>query len=258
MSAIDEPSDDLESLVLKAQSAATSEERRRLEGDVIIKGRPMTRGLAHRYAHRGAELDDLRAVADAALLGAARRFDVTRGHFVGYATVTILGEIKRYFRDSCWMVRPSRKIQELHPRVSEASFALTQRGIDPSAAAIADHLQVPVEDVEQALAAQSCFSPVSLDAPVSNASGDDGTPVASVDPGYEVTDNRLLAAWVCASLTPGERELLRLRFGADLTQQQIATVLGRSQMQISRDLRRILAALRSETGLDRHDRRMTA
>lgn len=258
MSAIDEPSDDLESLVLKAQSAATTEERRWLEGDVIVKGRPMTRGLARRYAHRGAELDDLRAVADAALLGAARRFDASRGRFVGYATVTILGEIKRYFRDSCWTVRPSRRIQELHPRVSEASFALGQRGIEPSAVAIAEHLDVFVEDVEQALAAQSCFSPVSLDAPATRAAGDEGAPIATVDPGFEVTDNRLLAAWVCSRLTPAERELLRLRFGADLTQQQIATTLGRSQMQISRDLRRILAALRSEAGIVRHDARLTA
>lgn len=258
MSGIDEPIDDLEALVLKAQSAATCEERRRLEGDVIVRGRPLTRGLAHRYSHRGAELDDLRAVADAALLGAARRFDPERGHFVGYATVTILGEIKRYFRDSCWTIRPSRRIQELHPRVSEASFALSRRGIEASPTAIAEHLDVPVEDVEQAFAAQSCFSPVSLDAPTSRAAGDEGAPIAVVDPGFEMTDNRLLAAWVCAALTPGERELLRLRFGADMTQQQIANALGRSQMQVSRDLRRILAALRSETGLDRHAGRMTA
>lgn len=243
MSATDHSSIDLEPLVIEAQAATSAEERSRLEGEIIIRGRPMTRGLAHRYVRKGAELDDLRAVADAALLGAVRRFDAERGHFMGYATITILGELKRYFRDSCWTIRPSRRIQELHPRIAEASSVLGQQGIDVSPGAIAEKLDVPVEDVQQAFAAQTCFSPVSLDA---RASQDVGDPVGVVDPRFEEAENRLLTARMCSRLTPEERELLRMRFDADLTQQQIAEALGRSQMQISRDLRKILARLRAE------------
>lgn len=246
MSASHRLSDELEVLVLGAQSATGHAERSRLEGEVISHGRPMTRGLAQRYAHRGAELEDLRAVADAALLGAARRFDVERGHFAGYATITILGEIKRHFRDACWTIRPPRSIQELYPQIAEVSSALSQRGVDPSPAAIAEQLDVPVVDVEQAVAAQSCFLPASLDEKATHGAGRAGA--GRQDLGFEEADDRLLTDGMCSTLTAADRELLRLRFAADLTQQEIATSLGRSQMQVSRDLRRILAQLRAETG----------
>jgi RNA polymerase sigma-B factor len=253
--------DHIHALVLRAQRAKSPQERDRLEGEVILRCRPLTWGLARRYADRGAELDDLRAVADAAVLGAMRRFNVDRGAFIGYASVTVLGEIRKYFRDSCWTIRPARSVQDLQSRVAAATDELQHRGLQVTAGDLADHLGVTTAEVHEALAARSCFSPTSLDATPAGAARPPGLDVAVEEDGYALSEDRVSIAGACAALTDDERELLRLRFFEDLSQRQIAEAQDRTQMQVSRELRRLLARLRAATegtassSTPHHDRR---
>lgn len=237
--------DQLHALVRDARATQSPRTRDELECEIIRRCRPVAWGLAHRYADRGAELDDLRAVADAGVLGAIRRFDPDRGQFISFAAVTVSGEIKKYFRDSCWAIRPSRSVQELQSRVAEAAFELQSRGESAVPSAIADRLGVPVEDVKEAQVARGCFTPTSLDAPAPGRPGSDGVTVGVEEIGFDVAENRLVAERALAVLDRRERELLRLRFFEDLTQQQIAAALGSSQKQVSRDLQRVLRRLRS-------------
>lgn len=233
------------SLVVDAQRASDTRERDRLECEIIARCRPLAWGIAHRYAGRGAELDDLRAVADAGVLGAVRRYEADRGSFLGYASVTVLGEIKKYFRDSCWTIRPTRSVQELQSRVSAATVQLQHDGDGASVLSLARHLGVSAEEVKEASAARSCFTPTSLDAPAPGLDAGTGLDVAVEDAGFALTEERLAAAGACATLTPQERELLRLRYFEDLTQREIALRLGKTQVQVSRELRRVLTRLRA-------------
>ncbi|AWB93464.1 sigma-70 family RNA polymerase sigma factor [Aeromicrobium chenweiae] len=243
--------EDLCSLVLDAHHTPDRRERDRLEGEVISRCRPLAWGIAQRYANRGAELDDLRAVADVAVLGAIRRYESGRGSFLGYASVTVLGEIKKYFRDSCWTIRPTRSVQELQSRLSAATVQLQHEGQGASVISLAAHLGVSAADVQEAAAARSCFTPTSLDAPAPGHDAAGGLDVAVEDGGFALTEERLAAAGACAALEPQDRELLRLRFFEDLTQRQIADQLGKTQVQVSRELRRVLTRLRTAIdGLD--------
>jgi RNA polymerase sigma-B factor len=246
----------LATLVVSAQQARTQQERAELEADVIAACRPMAWGLAHRYAYRGAELEDLRAVADVAVLGAIRRFDGSRGEFRSFASATVLGEIKKYFRDFCWTIRPTRSVQELQARVSEAALELQQSGVPDTAETIARHLGVPLEAVREAAAARDCFSPASLDAPAAGGSDPRGSSVAVEEIGFAMTEDRLVTAHLYALLSGRERELLRLRFVEELSQRQIADTVGSTQKQVSRDLERILRRLRSD--LQEQDMTITA
>lgn len=236
---------DLCSLVVDAQGAPDPLKRDLLEGEVISRCRPLAWGIAHRYANRGAELDDLRAVADAAVLGAIRRYEPGRGSFLGYASVTVLGEIKKYFRDSCWTIRPTRSVQELQSRISAATLQLQHAGGGASVTSLAEHLGVSPADVQEAAAARSCFTPTSLDAPAPGYDTSGGLDVAVEDGGFALTEERLAAASAVGALSAQERELLRLRFFEDLTQRQIADQLGKTQVQVSRELRRVLTRLRA-------------
>lgn len=235
----------IHALVLQAQRAGSDLERDRLESEVIRRCRPLAWGLARRYVDRGAELDDLRAVADAAVLGAMRRFDVSRGAFIGYASVTVLGEIRKYFRDSCWTIRPARSVQDLQSRVASATAELQHAGGEVTVPDLARHLDVTEGKVSEALAARSCFTPTSLDATPPGESRPRGLDVAVEEDGYSLAEDRVSVADACAVLTDDERELLRLRFFEDLSQRQIAETQDRTQMQVSRELRRLLARLRA-------------
>jgi RNA polymerase sigma-B factor len=238
-------------LVERAQQAPTHGEKAELEAEIIAACRPMAWGLAHRYAYRGAELDDLRAVADIAVLGAIRRFDASRGGFRGFAATTVLGEIKKYFRDVCWTIRPPRSIQELQAKISEAQSNLQQLGVPDTAEAIALHLGVPVAAVREASAARDCFSPASLDVPVSGGPEARGATVAVEESGFTMTEDRLVTELLYGRLNRREQELLRLRFVEEMSQREIAATVGSSQKQVSRDLEKILRRLREDLG-DQH------
>ncbi len=195
--------------------------------------------LAGRYRDRGQSMDDLAQVASMALLKAIDRFDPRRGHsFSTFGSATILGELKRYFRDSAWLVRPTRAAQERYLRVRDAVPELTQRlRREPTANEVAKALQLSVDDVVQALATGASYRTV----PIDHTDGDHPRPTP-VDPDrYGFVDVHLAEIEVHLDLdrlTRGLpehcRELLRLRFREGLTQREIGARLGLSQRQVSR------------------------
>jgi RNA polymerase sigma-B factor len=215
---------------------------------------PFAFGLARRYARRGEPLDDLQLVASLALVKAVDGFDTERGvGFRSYASPTILGELKRHFRDRTWALRVPRSLNERALEVERANRELTDRlGTAPGSVELAEHLDWSLEQVLEALEAGSAHSTLSLDAP---RPGDGeretlGESLGNDDGRFELIDAGATIAGVLKHLTPRDRRVLELRFAADLTQSQIADEIGCSQMQVSRILRASLEKLRTLTGAD--------
>jgi RNA polymerase sigma-B factor len=224
-------------------------EREDLIAEVVEANMGVAEAIAARYRHRGIADEDLRQVAYLALTKAARRFDVEAGHdFLSYAVPTIRGELRRYFRDNGWMIRPPRRVQELQARIfaaqSELSMAL---GRSPSASEMAAHLEVPVDEVEEALATEGCFTPTSLDRTVGPEDSDLtlGSLLGELDGATEAVEARTVLAPVVRRLSERDRLVLRLRFFDDCTQREIAEAIGVTQTQVSRVLTRILRDLRA-------------
>ena len=202
---------------------------------------PMARHLALRFRGRGVELEELEQVANLALVKAAHGFDSGRGAFAPYAAATIRGDIKKYFRDHAWSVRPPRRIQELQAAITAATDATSApQDVDD----LADDLDVEPEDVVEALSARGCFRSESTDRLVSDSGLTIGDTLPCVDADLELVDEWVTFCRLCRELSPDERDLLRMRFVEDLTQQQIADRLGISQMQVSRRLRALLDGMR--------------
>ena len=238
------PQDDTHELI-KAASTADEIERQMLEDEVVRRHLGLAHHLAGRYAGRGADRDDLAQVACFALVKAIRGFDHDRGEFVPFATVTILGEIKKYFRDYCWGVRPPRRIQQLQADISSATERCLQSDShQPDVETIAAEIGASVEDVREAMAARSCFSPTSLDQPIRESGRPLGETISFESSEFEFIEDWVTVGPLCRELDDDERTLLRLRFVEDKTQQEIAEIVGVSQMQISRRLAKLLARLR--------------
>ena len=209
---------------------------------------PLARKLARRYQGAREPLDDLVQVASLGLLKAIDRYDVERGiAFSSFAVPTILGELKRYFRDLGWAVHVPRGAQELAVKVEEAQQRLTTRtGRAPTVSELAQYLEIELEDVLDALETARAHHASSLDAPHDDGEGESGSVVdsfGSEDPAMLLADERVTVGEAARHLSEREREVLRLRFVEDLTQTQIAGRIGVSQMQISRILRRAMARL---------------
>ena len=206
---------------------------------------PLAKKLARRYGE-GSEYDDLVQVASFALVKAIERYDPGRGlAFSTYAVPTIVGEIKRYFRDHAWTVRVPRDVHDRALYVRRASERLTASlGRSPTAGEIAEELDITIELVLEALQAATAHRPDRLDVPVDLDDEERcGTIVACEEAGYELAEASATLAPLLASLAPGEQWILRLRFEHDLTQSEIGALLGVSQMQVSRTLRRTIARL---------------
>ncbi len=225
-----------------------SEERLALRSELVELHLPLVEYLARRFRNRGEWLDDLTQVATIGLIKSIDRFDLGRGvEFSTYATPTIVGEIKRHFRDKGWAVRVPRRLQELKLALTKAIGDLAQRlGRAPTVAELAAHLQMSEEDVLEGLESANAYSTVSLDAP---DSGDDDAPAVSdslgmVDEALEGVEYRESLKPLLERLPPREKRILLLRFFGNMTQSQIATELGISQMHVSRLLARTLAQLR--------------
>jgi RNA polymerase sigma-B factor len=190
-------------------------------------------------------------VAALALVKAVDRFDPARGgSFSSFATPTILGEIKRHFRDTRWAVHVPRDLQERAQRAARESDRLaTELRRAPTPSELAEAVGTSVEDVLEALEAFSGYDVASLDAPVSDADADADEPLGEmfgcVDERYERVEQRVAVAPALAGLSRRDRMALRLRFDADMTQAEIGGVLGVSQMQVSRILRRSLSEVRA-------------
>ena len=236
-------------LLERAAQEADPVERKRLQDEVVVLHMGLARAIAARYRGRGIADDDLTQAAAMALLKAARNFDPTRGvEFLSYAVVTMKGEVKRQFRDYGWMVRPPRPIQKLQSDVSRADSELTHRlGRSPKVSEVAAYLDVAEEEVLEALSADGCFTPTSLDTPVgSEGSGVLGELIPGDDSAMSEAEARVMLTPAVRALPEREREVLYLRFFKQQTQAQIAEEIGVTQMQVSRILSRVLVQLRGQ------------
>jgi RNA polymerase sigma-B factor len=216
---------------------------------LVVRLLPLARQLATRYRNAGESQDDLVQVACVGLLKAIDRYDSERGGtFTRYAVPTMLGELKRHFRDKGWSVHVPRATQELVLKVNEALGALPAKlGRSPRPRDIAEALGAPVEQVLEAMEAATAYEATSLDAPRPGRNEeDDWTYAASLaeeEPGYELVEIGDTLRGTLAALPERERLILRLRFEWDMTQAEIAERVGVSQMHVSRLLRRSLARL---------------
>ena len=219
---------------------------------LIVNHSNLVHYVANKYANRGQDIDDLVQVGQVGLIKAVDGFDPSRGlEFTTYATPTIMGEIKRYFRDKGWSVRVPRRLQDLSIKVNAATEELTREfQRSPSVKEIAEYLGASVDDVLEAMESSSAYSSVSFDAPEDD---DDKTPSLSSrygeeDKGLVNADDRLDLSDVLRECAPREREILQMRFEENLTQSEIASRLGVSQVQVSRLLRRTLQKLQDRMG----------
>jgi RNA polymerase sigma-B factor len=210
---------------------------------------PLARQLARRYQRGGELLDDLNQVASLGLLKAVDRFDPQRETaFSSFAVPTILGELKRHFRDKGWSVRVPRDLQELAVKLEPTSETLLRElGRVPTLAELAERLDTSVELVLEAREAAAAYRAVSLDRPRDeDDEGADalGQSVGIDDPGFSVAEDAATVEQLMRVLSDREREVLRLRFVEDLTQAEIGARVGVSQMHVSRILRQAIARLR--------------
>jgi RNA polymerase sigma-B factor len=218
---------------------------------------PLARALAGRYAGRGEPIDDLVQVACIGIMKAIDGFDLSREvRFSSYATPTVLGEIKRHFRDKTWAMRVPRGMQELQLELARARDKLTHElGRSPTVEELAQTVDAPFEEVLQTIQSQDARRTRSLDEPM----GEDMTladSVGGVDPELGRAEIRVMLDDAFGVLSERDQEVLRLRFAEDLTQTEISARIGVSQMQVSRLIRQSLARLRMD--IERAQRREDA
>jgi RNA polymerase sigma-B factor len=210
---------------------------------------PLARQLARRYERAEEPFDDLFQVACLGLVKAIDRFDLSRDvAFSSYAVPTILGEIKRYFRDRTWAVRVPRDLQELALRVErKVSELSTDLRRQPTVTEIAEAAGLDEEQVLEAMGASAAYRATSLSMPRTNedeAGESLGDTVGTAEDGFELAEDRATLERLLSGISHREREVLRLRFEEDMTQAEIGAVIGVSQMQVSRILRQSIARLR--------------
>jgi len=230
-------------------AATCEEEKDRVIEQVVLLYLDLCTTMAGRYDGRGIEHEDLVQVARLALVKAVRRYEP--GHapsFAAYAVPTISGELKRWFRDRGWVVRPPRRLQELRADLQAVRSALEQElGTTPTDADLAEAVGTSIDQVREAFAAATGFRPLSLDC----SPADDERPglaafLACPDDDLEAADDRVCLTQVLSELDDEERELLLMRYVDGMTQREIGEARGVSQMQISRRLRRITTRLHDQ------------
>ncbi|WP_344259036.1 RNA polymerase sigma factor SigF [Streptomyces sodiiphilus] len=226
-----------------------SDARAELRNTLVRMHLPLVEHLARRFRNRGEPLDDLTQVATIGLIKSVDRFDPDRGvEFSTYATPTVVGEIKRHFRDKGWAVRVPRRLQELRLSLSSATAELSQQhGRAPTVHELAQRLSISEEDVLEGLESANAYSTLSLDVPDT----DDESPavaetLGAEDDALEGVEYRESLKPLLEELPPREKKILLLRFFGNMTQSQIAQEVGISQMHVSRLLARTLAQLRDK------------
>jgi RNA polymerase sigma-B factor len=216
---------------------------------------PLARDLAMRYTYTDEPFDDLFQVASLGLIKAIDRFEPGRGtKFTSYAAPTILGELKRHFRDKGWALHVPRDLQERTLAVSRATEVLSKElGRSPKVREVAKHLDCSVEAVLEAQEASASYQAASLDAPTSR-DDEEAAPLVDLmgddDTSYELVESREAIANTWRALPEVERKVLELRFMHDLTQREIGERIGYSQMHVSRLLRRAMERLQAVAGAD--------
>jgi RNA polymerase sigma-B factor len=225
------------------------QERLRIRGELVELHLPLVEYLARRFRNRGEWLDDLTQVATIGLIKSVDRFDPERGvEFSTYATPTVVGEIKRHFRDKGWAVRVPRRLQELRLALTTATAELSQlHGRSPTVHELAEKLAISEEEVLEGLESANAYSTLSLDVPDT----DDESPavadtLGAEDEALEGVEYRESLKPLLEDLPPREKRILLLRFFGNMTQSQIAQEVGISQMHVSRLLARTLAQLREK------------
>ncbi|SCE78888.1 RNA polymerase sigma-B factor [Micromonospora matsumotoense] len=241
--------EDLDSAAMAyaARIAGLPPERRgEAREDLVRFALPFAGRLARRYRGRGEPLEDLEQVARLGLVNAVDRYDPERGSFTAYAAITIVGEIKRHFRDRTWGVHVPRRLRDLILEVGQATSALTSElSRAPSVAELAVRLETPEEEILAALESAAGYSPASLNAPVGGeSSAEFGDLVGESDNALESVDDRVTVSGLLHRLPWRERRILAMRFYGNQTQAEIAARFGISQMHVSRLLSRALTWLR--------------
>jgi RNA polymerase sigma-B factor len=219
--------------------------------ELVERYMPLAKRLALRYRGASESFDDLLQVANLGLLGAVDRFDPERGiPFTAFASPTILGELKRHFRDRVWTVRVPRGLHDRMAEVDKAIAELTKElQRSPSVGEIAERLELEQTDVLEAMEASYNRRPLSLDRPAGGEDDEDSTAaewIGEEDEGFELVEGRIALDSALPRLDERERLVLRLRFVEDMTQSQIAEQIGHSQMHVSRILRRALSRIREQ------------
>lgn len=225
---------------------------RHARDELIARFLPLARKLARRYVQSSEPYEDLAQVASLGLVKAVERFDPGRGFaFSSFAVPTIVGELKRYFRDTAWALHVDRGAQERARRITDAQQKLSFRtGRMPTVDEIAQYLEMSQEEVLDGLQTTEAYGAVSLDAPLSTEEDEESSRLDAIgepDQRLELVDDHATIFEAARHLPTREREILYLRFGEDLTQSEIADRVGVSQMQVSRLLRRSLHRLRELT-----------
>ncbi len=213
---------------------------------LALRFQPLVVYLSQRFAGRGENFDDLVQTANVGLLSAIDRFDPERGvRFSTFAAATIIGELKRHFRDRRWALRVPRRLQDTAVRIKQGVPQLTQQlGRSPTIAELAVHLQVADEEIVEAMEASQAYTTSSLDAPTHEDGGSPADVLGEDDGQYELLERWASVAPAIRRLPPRDRKILYLRFFAGLTQSEIAREVDLSQMQISRILSQTLERLR--------------
>ena len=234
-----------------SQLPDSAPERAAIRDELVTEHTSLARHLALRFTHRGEPVDDLIQVAMVGLIHAVDRFDPERGiEFPSYAVPTIVGEIKRHFRDHAWSMRVPRRLKELHLAISAATSEWTHRnGRAPNASQLAEHLKIPREEVLEGLDVAGAYRSVSLDEPLKGsdeATISLATSLGENDPELAQVEIRHVLAPLLEQLDERERRILLLRFFGNMTQSQIAKRIGVSQMHVSRLLSRTLRRMREQ------------
>jgi RNA polymerase sigma-B factor len=228
---------------------------RELRNELIVRHRWLAEHCARRFARHSVPLDDLIQVAQVGLLKAVERFDPDYGvQFATFAIPTMLGELRRHFRDATWAVKVSRRHKDLCLEIGTTTGGLAQQlGREPTVEDVAERLGVPTQEVQDSLAAGAAYRARSLDRPLfgdsTDASLTEVKDLLGIDEGT-TTANGVAVRAALVSLPERERTVVFLRFFEDLTQQEIADVVGVSQVHVSRLLRSALSRLRAAMGRD--------
>ena len=235
-------------LLQQLGAATNTAERQRLRDALIVKNMGVADQIAAGFRNRGIAEEDLRQVAYLALVRAVRRYDESCAgdDFLSYAVPTIKGELRQHFRDHGWVVRPTRRLQELQRAIIQARRDLEPGlGRTPRPRELAAHLDQDEDSVREAMATEGCFQPRSLDEP----SHDEGSPpvghlIRHDESGWEGVEARSVLRLAARELTPRDRRVLFLRFFEGRSQREIGDALGVSQMQASRLIARICTQMR--------------
>ncbi|WP_406603860.1 SigB/SigF/SigG family RNA polymerase sigma factor [Nocardia macrotermitis] len=240
--------------ILFERLAATEEgsaKRTELRDQLISRCIPLADHIARKFSGRGEPFDDLTQVARVGLVHAVDRFDISRGsNFLSFAVPTIMGEVRRYFRDNTWAMRVPRRVKETHLRIGSAIDALSQSlGRSPTAKEIAAELEIDPDEVTQAVIAGNAYQPSSIDA-VSVGRDTEASLLDTLgeeESQFDRVEEYVAIRPLLAGLPERERRILTMRFFESMTQTQIAQRMGISQMHVSRILAKTLARLREQS-----------